>query len=354
MTKTPLEMTYQSAGVSIDRGNQFVQMIKPLLAKTKRREVIGDVGSFAGLFAMNPEKYSQPVLVATTDGVGTKLKLAHELNHYHGIGQDLVAMCVNDLICCGAEPLFFLDYFATGELDLGIAQTVLEGMTSALAKINCALIGGETAEMPGVYQGKEIDLAGFSVGVVNRGEIIHGSDISIGNKVIGLASNGPHSNGFSLIRKIIDMLARDSHFNIRAQSPELGGSVADILLAPTRIYVNTILKLKKEFSLLGLAHITGGGLLENVPRVLPQSCAVVIDRKRWPVPPIFKWLQEKGNVPTMEMFRVFNMGIGFVLIVPEQQEAEIVLRLEHLGEMPYVIGEVVERRATNDQQLLLV
>lgn len=335
MKQAPL--TYSKAGVSIDRGNQFVNLIKPLVAKTKRREVMFDIGHFAGLFTMNLEKYTKPVLVASTDGVGTKLKLAHQAKLYAGIGQDLVAMCVNDILCCGAEPLFFLDYFATGELDLVIAEAVVKGMTTALADINCSLLGGETAEMPGMYQGKEFDLAGFAVGVVNRDDIIDHTKISIGNKVIGIASNGVHANGFSLVRKIIDTTGTD----LGSKPPLFSKSLAETLLAPTRIYVNPILKLIKEFSLLGLAHITGGGLLENVPRVLPNACAIELHRGSWRVPPVFDWLEEHGNVAVHEMFRVFNMGIGFVLIVPEAEEAEILLRLAHLGESAFSIGEVV-------------
>lgn len=346
--KALTEITYQKSGVSIDRGNAFVQMIKPLLAKTKRREVLCDIGGFSGLFAMNLEKYTHPVLVASTDGVGTKLKLAQHIGRYDGIGQDLVAMCVNDLICCGAEPLFFLDYFAAGELDLAIAKPVIEGMTEALSKINCALIGGETAEMPGLYAGKEFDLAGFSVGVVNRDDIIDSSNVAIGNRVIGLASSGVHSNGFSLVRKVIETVGAD----VRAPIAELGTSLADALLAPTRLYVNAVLKLRKEFSLFGLAHITGGGLLENIPRILPHACAVRLDETAWPVPPIFKWLQTNGRVPQHEMYRVFNMGIGFVMIVPEKEEGEILMRLAHLGETAYSLGEVIERVDGSDQVLL--
>jgi phosphoribosylformylglycinamidine cyclo-ligase len=327
-------------------------MIKPLLAKTKRREVLGDIGGFGGLFSlsgMTAEKDAKPILVATTDGVGTKLKLAHDLKRYDGIGQDLVAMCVNDLVCCGAEPLFFLDYFATGELDLGIAKSIMEGMTEALASVHCALIGGETAEMPGLYQGKEFDLAGFAVGIVNRDDMIDCSHVSIGNKVIGLASNGVHSNGFSLVRKIIETRGLKMDMTLPQSNARLG----ELLLAPTRLYVNTVLKLRKEFSVFGMAHITGGGLLENVPRVIPASSAVKINTNAWPVSPLFRFLEEAGNVPTLEMFRVFNMGIGFVLIVPETEESEVLMRLRHLGETPYSIGEIVERPRNTEAQVFL-
>lgn len=347
MDKSPPRMTYQEAGVSIDRGNRFVELIKPFLAKTKRLEVLGDIGGFSGLFSINLEKYTKPVLVASTDGVGTKLKLAHQLKNYEGIGQDLVAMCVNDLICCGAEPLFFLDYFAAGELDLTIAKSVVKSMADALASIHCSLIGGETAEMPGLYQGKEFDLAGFSVGIVNRDEIVDSSQISIGNAVIGLTSSGVHSNGFSLVRHILEKNKIDL-------SEKLSGeTLGDLLLAPTKLYVNSVLSLRKEFALLGLAHITGGGLLENVPRVLPSSCAVALQRESWPIPPLFRFLREKGNVDEMEMFRVFNMGIGFVLIVPEKQEAEVLMRLKHLGETAYTIGKVIERPSEKGEQVIL-
>lgn len=341
--------TYQDAGVSIDRGNSFVEAIKPLIQKTKRTEVLTPIGGFAALFSINQLKYDEPILVSTTDGVGTKLKLAKELNILKGIGVDLVAMCVNDLLCVGAEPLFFLDYYACGRLQPEKAVEVVSGMTEALADIHCALIGGETAEMPGVYQEDEFDLAGFAVGVVNRRDLIDGSGISLGNQVIGLASSGVHSNGYSLVRKIV----ADGRLDLQKIHPEMNAPLGEILLTPTRIYVKPVLQLRRQFSLLGLAHITGGGLLENIPRILPKSCKVVLDRKAWPLPPVFRLLQETGGVEDAEMHRVFNCGIGMTVIVPENQAEEILNRFNSSGYPAYRIGEVQARGKETEPQVVI-
>ncbi|MBF0491389.1 MAG: phosphoribosylformylglycinamidine cyclo-ligase [Deltaproteobacteria bacterium] len=334
-------ITYKDAGVDIDAGNQFVQRIKPLIQKTQRTEVISSLGGYAGLFSINILKYKDPVLVSTTDGVGTKLKLALELGRYKGLGQDLVGMCVNDLLCVGAEPLFFLDYFATGKLDIDIAVEVIEGITECLKNINCTLIGGETAEMPGLYQTKDFDLAGFAVGIVNRGEMIDGSSISIGNKIIGLASSGVHSNGFSLVRKLI----QEAQVNLEQHDNDLKQSLGAALLEPTRIYVNSILALKRQFNVLGLAHITGGGLLENPPRIFPKQCKGIFNLKSWERPLLFKKLQAWGNISEEEMLRVFNCGIGMILVVEANQAEEAVSRLAGLGEQAWIIGEIAERNA---------
>ncbi len=345
--KTPT--TYQDAGVSIDAGNSFVEAIKPLLQKTKRPEVLTPIGGFAALFSINNLKYDEPVLVSSTDGVGTKLKLAKEMNLYQGIGTDLVAMCVNDLLCVGAERLFFLDYYACGRLEVSKAVQVVQGMTESLAAINCALIGGETAEMPGVYNDGEFDLAGFAVGVVNRREIIDGSNISVGNKVIGLASSGLHSNGFSLVRKILS----DQGLDLHRIYPGFDQPLGSVLLTPTLVYVKALLQLKKHFPILGLAHITGGGLLENIPRILPKSSKVVLQKRAWPTLPIFNFLKEQGSVESDEMYRVFNCGIGMVVIVKATQVDEIIARLDGYGQKAYLIGEVVARNKPDDAQVVI-
>jgi len=333
--------TYQDAGVSIDTGNAFVQAIKPLIKSTHRPEVLSSLGGFAALFSMNKLKYTDPVLVSTTDGVGTKLKLALQLKKYRGLGQDLVAMCVNDLLCVGAEPLFFLDYFATGKLELAIALEVIEGITESLKDIHCALVGGETAEMPGLYTQDDFDLAGFAVGMVNREEIIDGSSISIGNQVIGIASSGLHSNGFSLVRKILT----DQAIDLQQVYSPYQKSLGEVLLEPTRIYVNQIHTLKRQFNILGIAHITGGGLLENPPRIFPKQCKAVLKKNAWELPPLFKLLQKWGSIEENEMLRVFNCGIGLVLVVEENQAEEIVSRLNSMGEKAFLLGEIAERQA---------
>lgn len=339
--------TYQESGVDIDAADNLIDKIGPAVGRTRRREVVSHLGGYAGLFALDLKKYPAPLLVSTTDGVGTKLKIAFEMKKFDGVGQDLVAMCVNDLICCGAEPLFFLDYYATGKLDVAEANQVIEGIAGALEKINCTLIGGETAEMPGFYQKGEFDLAGFAVGVVNRDQVIDGQKIRAGNKIIGLLSSGLHSNGFSLVRKIIEKRGIDLKKAIDNSNKPLG----EILLTPTEIYVNPVLSLIAKFPILGIAHITGGGLIENVPRILPQNVIAHFDKTKIPTPPIFKLLQEWGSVPENEMWRVFNMGIGMVIVVSEEEEKKVFAYLEKMNCPAKAVGEIREIKKQSAPQV---
>ena len=329
--------TYKDAGVDIAAGNSFINMIKPLVKATSRPEVLADIGGFCGLFSLNTAKYKNPVLVSGTDGVGTKLKIAFMADRHDTVGIDLVAMCVNDVIVQGAEPLFFLDYLATGKLLPEKAAEVVKGIAEGCKQAGCALIGGETAEMPGFYADGEYDVAGFTVGVVDRDAIIDGSCIAVGNRLIGIASSGLHSNGYSLARKLVF-----DHMGLKIDSelPGTGSSVADVLLTPTRIYVRSILNLLKDFSINGIAHITGGGLLENVPRVLPKGCVANIHLNRWERPALFDILRDAGNVERDEMYRTFNMGIGMVLAVAENQAEDVIYRLKGLNEQAWIIGEV--------------
>lgn len=331
--------TYKDAGVDIDAGNTFVGLIKPFVKATSRPEVISDIGGFGGLFSLNTNKYRNPVLVSGTDGVGTKLKIAMMADRHDTVGIDLVAMCVNDIVVQGAEPLFFLDYFATGKLDPQRGAAVVKGISEGCVQAGCALIGGETAEMPGFYQPGEYDLAGFTVGVVERDSIIDGSSITVGNRLVGIASSGLHSNGYSLARKII---FESMGLGIDSILPGLGTSVADALLTPTKIYVKSILNLLRDFHVNGIAHITGGGLLENVPRVLPNGCKALVHLDSCPLPPLFSLLQEAGSVERDEMYRTFNCGIGMVLVVPENEADEILIRLSGLQEKAFIIGEIAK------------
>jgi len=330
-------MTYKGAGVDIEAGNRFVDMIKPLVKSTNRPEVLTDIGGFGGLFSLNKDKYQSPVLVSSTDGVGTKLKLAFQLDRHNTVGIDLVAMCVNDVIVQGAEPLFFLDYLATGMLAPEKAAEIVEGIAEGCRQAGCALVGGETAELPGFYSDGEYDLAGFTVGVVDRDAIIDGSSIQVGEVLIGVASNGLHSNGYSLARRIISERLEGG---LEAVLPELGESLGDALLRPTRIYVKSILNLLRDFAIQGMAHITGGGLLENVPRILPRHCKAVIHKDTWPKLPLFEVLREAGNLEEKELFRTFNYGIGMVLVVRKDDADDILSRLHGLNEQAYVIGEI--------------
>ena len=330
-------MTYSDAGVNIDAGNMFVDMIRPLVRATHRPEVKTDIGGFGGLFALHAEKYRNPVLVSSTDGVGTKLKIAFQMNRHDTVGIDLVAMCVNDIIVQGAEPLFFLDYLASGKLAVEQSCDIVKGISLGCQQAGCALIGGETAEMPGMYAEGEYDLAGFTVGVVDDDRIIDGSSITVGDQIIGIASSGVHSNGFSLVRKV---LLEERPERIHETIPELGRTLGEELLTPTRIYVKTIVNLLRDFRIKGMAHITGGGLLENVPRVLPKNCKALFNRGSWTVPPIFSLIQREGQIDEMEMFRVFNMGIGMVVIAPKAQAEDILLRLSGLQETAFLIGEI--------------
>lgn len=332
-------ITYKDAGVDIAAGNHFVDLIKPLVKRTNRPEVLSSIGGFGGLFSLNSGKYQRPTLVAATDGVGTKLKLAFMLDKHDTVGIDLVAMCVNDIIVQGAEPLFFLDYLATAKLTPEQAVEVIKGITAGCEQANCALLGGETAEMPGMYAGGEYDLAGFSVGVVDNDKIIDGSTITTGDQIVGIASTGLHSNGFSLARKIfLDTL----QLNLTAQPNDLDKPLGEELLTPTRIYVKSILNLIRDFDIKGVAHITGGGLLENIPRVLPRHCRAIINRGSWEKPAIFEMLRQGGNIPEDEMYRTFNYGIGMVLVVSKDEVEDVIGRLAGLEEQAYLIGEIAQ------------
>ncbi len=311
------------------------------MKSTYRSGVLSDIGGFGAFFHLNTHKHTDPVLVSSTDGVGTKLKIAIAMNKHDTIGIDLVAMCANDIIVHGASPLFFLDYLAMGRLQQEVATQIIKGITDGCLQAHCALIGGETAEMPGVYQNDDYDLAGFIVGVVERNRIIDGSEIAVGDRIIGIASSGLHSNGFSLVRKV---LFEQHQYKLADRIPTLGLTLGEELLQPTRIYVETVLNILRDFPLAGIAHITGGGLTDNIPRILPQSCQAVIHRQQWPRPPIFTLLQEKGEIPEKEMWRVFNNGIGMVIVVGEEYLADILQRLKALGESAHVIGEIVARK----------
>jgi len=335
--RTDKPITYKDAGVDIDAGNHFVDLIKPLVKQTSRPEVLTDIGGFGGLFSLNSSKYQRPTLVAATDGVGTKLKLAFMLDKHDTVGIDLVAMCVNDIIVQGAEPLFFLDYLATAKLSPEQAVEVVRGIAEGCQQANCALLGGETAEMPGMYSGGEYDLAGFSVGVVDNDKIIDGSTIATGDQIIGIASSGLHSNGFSLARKI---LLETLHLDLATQPDDLDKPLGQELLTPTRIYVKSILNLIKSFDIKGIAHITGGGLLENIPRILPHHCKAVINKESWEKPAIFELLRQGGHIPEEEMYRTFNYGIGMILVVSPDNVEEIIGRLADLGDKAYLIGEI--------------
>lgn len=330
-------MTYKGAGVDIAAGNRFVDLIKPMVKSTNRPEVLADIGGFGGLFSLNTHKYKSPVLVSSTDGVGTKLKLAFQMDRHDTVGIDLVAMCVNDIIVQGAEPLFFLDYLATGMLAPEKAAEVVKGITEGCRQAGCALIGGETAELPGFYSDGEYDLAGFTVGVVDRDAIIDGSAIQVGEVVIGIASNGLHSNGYSLARRIVsERLSGD----LDAVPAGLNEPLGEAMLRPTRIYVKSILNLLRDFEIQGMAHITGGGLLENVPRILPRHCKAVIRKNAWPKLPLFEILREAGNLEEQELYRTFNYGIGMVLVVRKNYADDILSRLHGLKEQAYIIGEI--------------
>lgn len=328
-------LSYKDAGVNIDAGNALVERIKGVSKRTRRPEVLSGLGGFGALCEI-PAGYRQPVLVSGTDGVGTKLRLAMDMGIHNTIGIDLVAMCVNDLIVTGAEPLFFLDYYATGELSVDTAVDVVEGIGTGCELAGCALVGGETAEMPGMYEGEDYDLAGFCVGVVEKAEIIDGSGVTHGDSLIALASSGPHSNGFSLIRKILEVSNAD--LDEKLGSTTLGQA----LLAPTTIYVKALLELFRHTPVKALSHITGGGLLENLPRVLPQDCHAIIDTGSWQWPEVFKWLQEKGNVETSEMYRTFNCGVGMVLCVAAENEETILAQLNEAGLKAWNIGTIAQ------------
>lgn len=332
------KLTYASSGVDIEEGDRFVQAIKPIVKKTFRPEVLTGLGGFGGLFEIPAGKYRQPVLVSSTDGVGTKLKIAFLTGIHNTVGIDLVAMCVNDILVQGAEPLFFLDYFGTSVLKTERASRVVEGIAKGCIDAGCALVGGETAEMPGFYAGDEYDLAGFSVGIVEKEKIIDGSMIEPGDVLIGLSSSGLHSNGYSLARKVVfDIMGLD----VDSQLTSDGKTVAEVLLTPTKIYVKPVLELLKSFQLKGMAHITGGGLVENLPRVLPEGVRVAIDSGSWDVPEIFGIIQKNGDIEEREMNRVFNNGIGFTLFVSPDDATGVLKSLAEMGEAASAIGEVI-------------
>ncbi|HUX63025.1 phosphoribosylformylglycinamidine cyclo-ligase [Sulfuricella sp.] len=342
-TKPPL--SYRDAGVDIDAGDALVENIKPFAKRTMRPEVLGGLGGFGALFEIS-KKYKNPVLVSGTDGVGTKLKLAFMLDKHDTVGIDLVAMSVNDILVQGAEPLFFLDYFACGKLDVATATDVIKGIAAGCEQAGCALIGGETAEMPGMYPAGEYDLAGFAVGAAEKDKLINGSTIAAGDAVLGLASSGAHSNGYSLIRKIIERSGIDLNSDFH------GRPLRDVVLAPTRIYVKPMLALMEQLPVKGMAHITGGGLLENIPRVLPENLTAVLRKNSWDMPPLFSWMQQEGNVAEKEMHRTFNCGIGMAVIVAAADAERAMQLLRDAGETVWQIGSV-EKRAEGQPQTVV-
>lgn len=327
-------LSYKDAGVDIDAGNALVDRIKGVVKETRRPEVMGGLGGFGALCAL-PQKYREPILVSGTDGVGTKLRLAMDLKRHDHIGIDLVAMCVNDLVVQGAEPLFFLDYYATGKLDVDTAARVVTGIAEGCKQSGCALVGGETAEMPGMYHGEDYDVAGFCVGVVEKADIIDGSKVQAGDTLIALASSGPHANGYSLIRKTLEISGTDP------QTYQLNGKpLADSLLTPTRIYVKSILTLIEQYPVHAIAHLTGGGFWENIPRVLPQGTQAIINEQSWQWPAIFNWLQHAGNIDRHEMYRTFNCGVGMVIALAEKDADAAIALLEAQGEKAWKIGHI--------------
>ncbi len=347
MSRPPDALSYRDAGVDIDAGDALVERIRPLAKRTLRPEVLAGIGGFGALVEL-PQRFKAPVLVAGTDGVGTKLKLAFALDRHDTVGVDLVAMSANDVLVQGAEPLFFLDYFACGKLDVPVAAAVIAGIARGCELAGCALIGGETAEMPGMYPDGEYDLAGFCVGVVEKDRVIDGRDIAAGDCVLGLASSGAHSNGYSLIRRILERAGWEGK-GPTSGGPDLGADfhgrpLADALMAPTRIYVKPVLGLLQQVRVKGLAHVTGGGLVENVPRILPEGARAVLERGAWPLPPLFRWLQEAGGLPDAELYRVFNCGIGMVVVVAAGDAERAARALRAAGETVYRLGQI-ERRA---------
>jgi phosphoribosylformylglycinamidine cyclo-ligase len=334
--------TYKDAGVDVEAGNQFVKKISPLVKATYRPEVLNDLGGFGALFSIRKDKYDNPVLVSSTDGVGTKLNIAFLLNRHDTIGIDLVAMVVNDIVVQGAEPLFFLDYLAMGKLDPDQAAEVVSGIARGCEEAGCSLVGGETAEMPGFYPEGEYELAGFGVGIVDKDDVVDGSGITVGDRIIGLSSSGLHSNGYSLARKV---LLADQNLKIDETVDELGCSLGEELLRPTRIYVKPVANLIRDFTLKAIAHITGGGLRDNIIRVLPSRCEAVIETGAWERPPIFSLISRLGGVSEQEMLATFNCGIGMVLIVPADEVEEQMSRLQAMGESCYLIGEITKREA---------
>ena len=339
-------LTYADSGVDIDKANELMERIKEIAKSTPRSGVMGDIGGFGGLYSLNLSHMERPVLVSSTDGVGTKLKIAFATGNHGTVGIDLVAMCVNDIAVQGAKPLFFLDYLAMGRLDNKVATAIIEGIGEGCNQARCALIGGETAELPGFYQEGEYDLAGFSVGIVDNSQIVDGSEIHVGNRVIGIASNGLHSNGYSLVRKIcFELLGLD----VDSYVEDFGTALGEELLKPTRIYSETIQRLIKDMPILGLAHITGGGIAENIVRIIPKACQVVLKKGSWEPQPIFTFLQAAGKVTQKEMMRTFNNGIGMVAVVPEMAVADVLERLAGLEEKAFVIGKIAEKKKSKQR-----
>jgi len=343
MTKS---LTYADAGVDIDKADEFVASIKKIAKTTFRSGVISEIGGFGGMFSLNITSLESPVLVSSTDGVGTKLKIAFMMEKHDTVGIDLVAMCVNDIVVQGAKPLFFLDYLSMGKLETKIAKDVISGIGEGCRLAGCALIGGETAEMPGFYKDNEYDLAGFVVGLVENSKIIDGSGIHVGDQIIGISSSGLHSNGYSLVRKVcFEVLG----LKIDSYVPELGRTIGEELLTPTRIYSETVHSIIKDLPVFGLAHITGGGITDNIVRVIPDGCSIMLRKNSWDVPPVFRYLQQAGNISEKEMMRTFNNGIGLVAVVREKSTQEILDRLIAMKEKVFVIGEVVEKKGAGDR-----
>ncbi|MCX8034327.1 MAG: phosphoribosylformylglycinamidine cyclo-ligase [Thermodesulfovibrio sp.] len=336
-----MSITYKKAGVDIDEADRFISMISPMVKTTFRKEVLTDIGLFAGLFKLDIKKYKEPILVSGTDGVGTKLKIAFQADKHDTVGIDLVAMCVNDILTLGAEPLFFLDYFATGKLSPEKASQVIKGIVEGCKQAGCALIGGETAELPGFYKKNEYDLAGFAVGIVEKDEIINGSEIKEGDAIIGLASSGLHSNGFSLVRKVFFDMGK---FKLEQYIPELGCSLAEELLKPTKIYVDAYFALKERVRIKGMAHITGGGIPGNLPRIFPSTITAVIYKNSWQPLPIFQLVQNIGKISDAEMLKVFNMGIGYIFVIENDHIKKALNILNRKGYEAYLIGNAIKRK----------
>ncbi len=345
MKKETTGATYKAAGVDIEAGNRFVDLIKPVVRKTFKSGVITNIGGFAGLFSLNVQDVRNPVLVTSTDGVGTKLKIAFMLDKHDTVGIDLVAMCVNDIMVQGATPLFMLDYISMGKLDTDRAVAIVKGIAAGCREADCSLIGGETAEMPDFYAEGEYDIAGFVVGLADNGELLDGSEIAVGHQLIGVASSGLHSNGYSLARKIFfDQLKMSVHDYV----DEFGRTLGEELLEPTRIYSREISNMRRDFRVHGISHITGGGLVDNVPRILPRQCKVIINTSSWTPPPVFLFLQKAGNIRQTEMMRTFNNGLGLVMVVSEEEASEVLSRLKAMGESAYHIGSVESRQDDED------
>ncbi|MGD8562844.1 MAG: phosphoribosylformylglycinamidine cyclo-ligase [Desulfarculaceae bacterium] len=337
---------YRQAGVDIEKGNRFIKEIGPLVRSTHTSSVLTDLGGFSGLVALNTEHLKQPVLVSSTDGVGTKLKIAFLMNKHDTVGIDLVGMVLNDIVVTGARPLFMLDYLSMGELDTDIAQQILSGVVDGCKQAGCALIGGETAEMPGFYPPGEYDLAGFGVGIVGRDQILDGSQVKKGHILVGLASSGLHSNGYSLVRRIV---FEELKLSLEDNVEGLPRTVGEEILEPTRIYVEPLLNIRRDFNPSSMAHITGGGILENLPRALPAYCRAVVKKSAWPVPPIFNFLKLAGGLSEREMYRTFNSGLGMIVIVPPEQAQDVCERLQALGQQAYIVGEILAREDDQPQ-----